>query len=161
MSLEHYRKKRNFNKTVEPSADAAITTAHKRPVFVVQKHQASHLHYDFRLEIAGVLKSWAIPKGPSLNPHDKRLAVMTEDHPLAYADFAGEIPAGEYGAGTVAIWDKGTWEALNDPQEGLAQGKLMFRLQGKKLQGEWALVAFKHDSKNWLLIKRHDVFAKG
>lgn len=157
MSLTTYQKKRDFKKTAEPSGDIKKTTAKKNaPIFVVQKHFASHLHYDFRLEIAGVLKSWAVPKGPSLNPADKRLAVMTEDHPLEYAEFAGTIPEGEYGAGEVEIWDHGTWEPLNDAKQGLKEGKLQFKLHGKKLTGEWVLIAFKNNPKNWLLLRvRH------
>ncbi|CAL7959670.1 DNA ligase D [Gammaproteobacteria bacterium] len=152
MRLVEYYKKRNFKKTSEPSGE---TSAHAlQNVFVVQKHQSSHLHYDFRLAVDGVLKSWAIPKGPSLSPKDKRLAVMTEDHPLEYANFEGVIPEGEYGAGTVEIWDKGTWEPINDVQAGLQQRKLEFILHGKKLIGTWVLVGFKNDPKNWLLIKK-------
>lgn len=152
MKLSEYRQKRNFKKTSEPSGEASIDV--QQNIFVVQKHQASHLHYDFRLAIDGVLKSWAIPKGPSINPKDKRLAVMTEDHPLEYADFEGIIPQGEYGAGTVEIWDKGTWEPINDVQTGLKQKKLEFILHGRKLSGVWVLVGFKNDPKNWLLIKK-------
>ncbi|MEI8055342.1 MAG: DNA polymerase ligase N-terminal domain-containing protein [bacterium] len=152
MKLAEYHKKRNFKKTSEPSGEALVRALQN--IFVVQKHQASHLHYDFRLAIDGVLKSWAVPKGPSLNPKDKRLAVMTEDHPLEYANFEGAIPEGEYGAGTVEIWDKGTWEPINDVQVGLSQRKLEFILHGKKLNGAWVLVGFKNDPKNWLLIKK-------
>ena len=155
MALEAYRKKRDFKKTNEPAGKAHKKSVGKL-IFVVQKHHASHLHYDFRLEIDDVLKSWAIPKGPSLDPKDKRLAVMTEDHPLDYAKFSGVIPAGEYGAGTVEIWDHGTWEPLADPLIGLKQGRLHFVLHGKKLHGTWALVAFKNEPKNWLLIKAND-----
>jgi len=152
MKLTEYHKKRNFKKTSEPSGEAQANSADN--IFVVQKHQASHLHYDFRLAIDGVLKSWAVPKGPSVNPKDKRLAVMTEDHPLEYANFEGVIPEGEYGAGTVEIWDKGTWEPIGDVQTGLKQRKLEFILHGKKLSGTWVLVGFKNDPKNWLLIKK-------
>ncbi len=126
-------------------------------IFVVHKHAATHLHYDFRLAWNGVLKSWAIPKGPSLNPAEKRLAIEVEDHPLRYAHFEGVIPEGHYGAGKVEIWDKGTWEPLNDAAEGLREGKLSFRLHGNKLKGEWALVRTALGSKaqqNWLLIKK-------
>jgi bifunctional non-homologous end joining protein LigD len=154
MSLTNYRKKRNLRKTPEPSGDSQNDFANN--VFVVQKHQARHLHYDFRLAIDGVLKSWAVPKGPSIDPKDKRLAVMTEDHPLEYANFAGVIPEGEYGAGTVEIWDKGTWEPVNDVVVGLQQRKLEFVLHGKKLKGTWVLVGLKDSPKNWLLIKKKD-----
>lgn len=123
----------------------------------MQKHHASHLHYDFRLAIDGVLKSWAIPKGPSLQPAEKRLAVMTEDHPLEYANFEGVIPQGEYGAGTVEIWDRGTWEPISDLKTWLKTRKLEFVLHGKKLQGVWVLVGFKDEPKNWLLIKKKDI----
>jgi len=154
MKLTEYHKKRNFKKTSEPSGEAQASSTDTDNVFVVQKHQASHLHYDFRLAIDGALKSWAVPKGPSINPKDKRLAVMTEDHPLEYVNFEGVIPEGEYGAGTVEIWDKGTWEPVGDVQTGLQQRKLEFILHGKKLQGTWVLVGFKNDPKNWLLIKK-------
>ena len=123
--------------------------------FVVHEHHATRLHYDFRLEIGGVLKSWAIPKGPSMNPRDKRLAVAVEDHPLAYGDFEGIIPAGHYGAGEVVIWDAGTFIPLNDPAIGLEEGRLTFLLEGKRLQGEFALVRFAGKEKDWLLIKKH------
>lgn len=152
MKLTEYYKKRDFKKTSEPNEEAPIDFGGS--IFVVQKHHASHLHYDFRLAIDGVLKSWAIPKGPSTNPKDKRLAVMTEDHPLAYAEFEGIIPKGEYGAGTVEIWDRGTWEAISDVALGLQQRKLEFILHGKKLHGTWVLIGFKNDHKNWLLIKK-------
>ena len=154
MSLTNYKKKRSFEKTPEPSG--GVESKAKGDIFVVQKHHASHLHYDFRLEVDGVLKSWAVPKGPSSDPKDKRLAVMTEDHPLEYADFAGVIPEGEYGAGTVEIWDKGTWEPVNDVAEGLEQRKLEFVLYGKKLKGAWVLVGMKNSPKTWLLIKKRD-----
>ena len=126
--------------------------------FVVHKHDASRLHYDFRLEIGAVLKSWAIPKGPSMNPGDKRLAVAVEDHPLEYGDFEGTIPAGHYGAGEVVIWDAGEFIPLDDPELGLAEGRLRFRLQGKRLRGEFALVRFAGRNKQWLLIKKHDAY---
>jgi bifunctional non-homologous end joining protein LigD len=152
MALEEYRKKRDFGKTPEPSGGKSLG----EPIFVVQKHQASHLHYDLRLESEGVLKSWAVPKGPSLNPKDKRLAVMTEDHPIDYAGFEGKIPEGEYGGGTVMVWDNGAVEG--DLKEGLQKGHVGFILNGKKLKGEWSLVRLK-ESKNWLLIKKDDEFA--
>jgi bifunctional non-homologous end joining protein LigD len=152
MKLTEYHKKRNFGKTSEPAGDSQHNVTHN--IFVIQKHQASHLHYDFRLAIDGVLKSWAIPKGPSTDPKDKRLAIITEDHPLEYASFEGVIPPGEYGAGTVEIWDHGTWEPINDIQTGIQQRKLEFILHGKKLKGNWVLIGLKNDKKNWLLIKK-------
>lgn len=130
--------------------------------FVVHEHHASRLHYDFRLEIAGVLKSWAIPKGPSMNPSDKRLAVMVEDHLLEYGDFEGIIPKGQYGAGPVLIWDSGEFETEGDPVAGLKAGKLRFSLNGKKLKGGFSLVLMKGrgSGKEWLLIKTPDAFAQ-
>lgn len=127
--------------------------------FVVHEHHASRLHYDFRLEIGGVLKSWAIPKGPSMNPRDKRLAVAVEDHPLEYGAFEGIIPAGRYGAGEVVIWDAGTFVPLDDPAQGLDKGRLAFRLAGNRLHGEFALVRFTGKPKEWLLLKKHDADA--
>lgn len=130
--------------------------------FVVHEHHATRLHFDFRLEISGVLKSWAIPKGPSMNPSDKRLAVMVEDHPLEYADFEGIIPQGHYGAGPVLIWDSGEFEPGGDPEAALKKGKLTFFLKGKKLKGSFSLVLMKGrgSGKDWLLIKGRDPFAK-
>lgn len=128
--------------------------------FVVHEHHATHLHYDFRLEISGVLKSWAIPKGPSMNPADKRLAIMVEDHPLEYGEFEGIIPKGFYGAGPVLIWDKGEFRTEGDPEEGIKKGKLLFNLNGKKLKGDFSLVKLKGSEKNWLLIKSQDSFAQ-
>ena len=130
--------------------------------FVVHEHHASHLHYDFRLEIAGVLKSWAIPKGPSMNPAEKRLAVMVEDHPLEYGDFEGIIPEGNYGAGPVLIWDSGEFKPEGDLENFLAKGKLVFTLDGKKLKGAFSLVLMKGrgSGKDWLLIKGKDSFVK-
>ncbi len=139
MTLSTYRKKRHFNRTPEPRGGAGGKTS-KTLEYVIQKHDATRLHYDFRLELDGVLKSWAVPKGPSLDPSRKSLAVQVEDHPLEYGGFEGVIPKGEYGGGTVLLWDRGTWEPLSDPHEGLAQGKLHFILNGEKLHGEWALV---------------------
>ena len=140
--LEDYRKKRDFSRTEEPDHQADIKASDNLS-FVVQKHAARRLHYDFRLEWEGVLKSWAITKGPSLDPADKRLAVRTEDHPLAYGGFEGTIPKGDYGGGSVMLWDRGYWEPLHDPEEGLKQGKLHFRLHGERMQGGWALVRMK------------------
>lgn len=166
MSLEKYNQKRDFEKTAEPKPGK--TKAAKSLSFVVQRHHASHLHYDFRLEIDGVLKSWAIPKGPSLNPKDKRLAMMVEDHPYDYKNFEGEIPKGNYGAGTVFIFDKGNYQSLAKSRkddvvqlrEGLKSGNLKFKLKGKILKGEFALVKLKNSEQNaWLLIKHSDEFA--
>lgn len=130
--------------------------------FVIHEHHATHLHYDFRLEIAGVLKSWAIPKGPSMNPSDKRLAVMVEDHPLEYGEFEGIIPKGYYGAGPVLIWDSGEFQPEGDPVSGLKEGKLRFTLRGKKLKGGFSLVLMRGrgTGKDWLLIKAQDSFAQ-
>lgn len=159
MPLEEYRKKRNFKETPEPSGRRKARQARRRPIFVVQKHEASHLHYDFRLEIAGNLASWAIPKGPSMSSSDRRLAVRTEDHPMEYADFEGVIPEGHYGAGTVMVWDAGTYETEEDlpPAEQLSRGELKFRLAGKKLSGGFALI---RSGERWFLIKRRDEWAK-
>lgn len=134
----------------------------KQPLFVVQQHAARSMHYDVRLEIDGVLTSWAVPKGPSTNPHDKRLAVLTEDHPMAYADFEGTIPEGEYGAGEVIVWDRGTYENLKEPKtmaDCFDDGTIEIFLHGEKLEGGYALVRMKSDEKNWLLIKMKDEFA--
>lgn len=168
MSLTLYNKKRNFKDTPEPSGKPASSRSKLR--FVVQRHKASHLHYDFRLEMDGVLKSWAVPKGPSLNPKDKRLAMMVEDHPYSYRTFAGIIPEGNYGAGIVEIWDEGELSDLDNSDKktaekklkaGLHAGNLKFRLHGKKLKGEFALVRLKSSSENnsWLLIKHNDAYA--
>src|SRR5579883_832869 len=155
MGLRTYKAKRHFDKTPEPSGGELVETAGR--LYVIQKHAARRLHYDFRLEDGGVLKSWAVPKGPSLDPSEKRLAVQVEDHPLAYGGFEGEIPAGEYGAGSVLLWDRGRWEPEGDAAQGLRRGKLVFRLFGRKLQGRFALVRMSGPSseggKNWLLIK--------
>jgi bifunctional non-homologous end joining protein LigD len=130
--------------------------------FVVHEHHATRLHYDFRLEIAGVLKSWAIPKGPSMNPSDKRLAVMVDDHPLEYGEFEGMIPEGHYGAGAVLIWDSGEFQPGEDPESDLKKGRLSFTLKGKKLKGAFSLILMKGrgSGKDWLLIKGQDSFAK-
>jgi bifunctional non-homologous end joining protein LigD len=158
MGLREYHRKRDFAITPEPKGEESKREGRS---FVIQKHAASRLHYDFRLEMEGVLKSWAVPKGPSLDPADKRLAMMTEDHPIDYGDFEGIIPEGQYGGGTVVLWDQGTWEALEDPHQGLRKGALKFRLDGKKLQGKWTLVRIKgrdprEEGKTWLLIKERD-----
>lgn len=162
MKLKEYHRKRNFRRTPEPKGKVS-SSAHKL-LYVIQKHAASHLHYDFRLELDGVLKSWAVPKGPSLNPADKRLAVHVEDHPMDYASFEGVIPAGQYGGGTVMVWDTGEWQAEGDPKKMYRQGKLTFQLFGKKLKGSWSLVKMQGkasgDGKNWLLIKHQDKAAK-
>lgn len=162
MSLREYRRKRDFRRTPEPSGGAAADGPGRG--FVVQKHDASRLHYDFRLELDGTLKSWAVPKGPSLDPRVKSLAVHVEDHPLDYADFEGVIPPGEYGGGTVMVWDRGTWEPEGDPREGYRRGRLKFRLHGEKLHGGWALVRMSgqagEDGKNWLLLKHDDEAAR-
>ena len=164
MSLTEYKRKRNFSRTPEPAGKVAAKSGKRH--FVVQKHDASRLHYDFRLELDGTLKSWAVPKGPSLDPTVKSLAVHVEDHPLDYADFEGVIPEGEYGGGTVMVWDRGTWEPEEniDPTRGVREGKLKFRLDGEKLHGSWALVRMGggagEDGKNWLLIKHNDKYAK-
>ena len=161
--LSTYRKKRDFSKTAEPSGNARVAAAKQRR-FVIQMHDATRLHYDFRLEYDGVFKSWAVTRGPSLDPAEKRLAVEVEDHPLDYGDFEGTIPKGQYGGGTVEIWDRGYWYA-DDPAKGLAKGDLKFALMGEKLKGEWVLVRMKHDRSggkrtNWLLIKHRDDYAE-
>lgn len=163
--LQKYRRMRDFGDTPEPSGGKPKRG--KAPIFVIQKHRASHLHYDFRLEMEGVLKSWAVPKGPSYDPGVKRLAMMTEDHPYDYASFEGVIPEGNYGAGNVIIWDNGGWEFLepgDDPVAALKAGKLTFRMYGKKMFGEWALVRIRGKGKSdrgneWLLLKHRDEFA--
>src|ERR1700722_6416798 len=168
MALTTYKQKRSFGETPEPRGGKP---AGKALQFVVQKHDASRLHYDFRLEMEGVLKSWAVPKGPSLNPADKRLAMMVEDHPFDYKDFEGIIPEGNYGAGAVMVWDEGTYEPLEETNgtkaaqnklllKELKNGSLKFRLNGKKLKGEFALVHTKGNGDNaWLLIKHRDKYA--
>lgn len=167
MALQRYREKRSFEKTPEPTGGKAGKTDLR---FVIQKHAASRLHYDFRLEMEGVLKSWAVPKGPSLNPADKRLAMMVEDHPYDYRNFEGIIPEGNYGAGTVIVWDEGTYEPLeaagtkveNEKMllKQLKAGSLKFTMKGKKVKGEFALVKLKGKEDNaWLLIKHRDKYA--
>jgi len=176
MALNEYRKKRRFSVTPEPSGKASATGKPKAPAlkFVIQKHRASHLHYDFRLEWKGVLLSWAVPKGPSLDPAVKRLAMQVEDHPIEYAGFEGVIPEGEYGGGAVMVWDEGTWECEQPSVDAaLAKGDLKFTLHGKKLTGSWALVrthgygghgGYRSYSgggakPSWLLIKHRDEYA--
>jgi len=172
MSLDEYKRKRRFDNTPEPPPKLEKKSAHR---FVVQKHRASRLHYDFRLELDGVLKSWAVPKGPSLDPADKRLAMQVEDHPVSYFDFEGNIPADNYGAGSVMVWDVGTWQPLSpvavdgkylpgtdaEANAMLGKGDLKFRLKGKRLNGDFALVRIRGrraESKGneWLMIKKHD-----
>ena len=174
MALEEYKRKRRFEDTPEPPPKVEKKSRHR---FVVQRHRATRLHYDFRLEMNGVLKSWAVPKGPSLDPADKRLAMQVEDHPVSYFDFEGIIPEGNYGAGTVMVWDVGTWEPLSpEPVNGayvagtdaeadamLKKGDLKFRLKGKRLNGDFALVHIKSrrpgtKGTEWLMIKKHDDF---
>ena len=166
MGLADYRRRRRFGVTPEPSGRETVWRRRAR-AFVVQKHRASHLHYDFRLEWKGVLLSWAVPKGPSLDPSVKRLAMQTEDHPLAYARFEGVIPEGEYGGGTVMIWDQGTWVPEQpDVDAGLRAGELKFALKGKKLGGSWVLVRTRGRAgayggrPTWLLIKHRDAAAR-
>lgn len=161
MGLAQYQRKRHFSRTPEP---AGKTVRKQGWHYAIQKHDASHLHYDFRLELDGVLKSWAVPKGPSLDPAVKRLAVQVEDHPVSYREFEGLIPQGEYGGGTVMLWDTGEWEPVGDPRQGLKAGKLKFKLFGEKLQGGWTLVrtrgAGRADKPQWLLIKERDEIAR-
>jgi len=167
MDLNKYNRIRDFSSNTEPKGE--LEESKKELVFVVQKHEASHLHYDFRLESEGLLKSWAIPKGPSMNPEEKRLAILVEDHPYVYKDFEGTIPKGNYGAGTVMVWDNGTYtltnandktEAENQFITDFQNGHLSFVLNGKKLKGEFALIRLKINQKNaWLLVKKRDKFA--
>src|SRR5262245_32179322 len=163
MPLQEYRRKRKFTETPEPAG--RVRRQSRRRIFVVQKHDASRLHYDFRLAVNGVLVSWAVPKGPSMNPAEKRLAVRTEDHPLEYAEFEGVIPAGQYGAGTVMVWDLGPYEPQDGipPDKQLARGKIDVVLQGQKLNGSFTLVAtgkrLDHQKESWLLIKQRDAHA--
>lgn len=164
--LKTYRDRRDFAKTPEPSGDDETWKKSGNPIFVIQQHDASSMHYDFRIEVDGALASWAVPKGPSTDPSEKRLAVRTEDHPMDYADFEGTIPEDEYGAGTVIVWDAGPYRNLKRDDDGnevsvaesLDQGNVEIRLEGKKLSGGYALVHAKlgGDEKNWLLIKMDD-----
>jgi len=166
MSLEKYKSKRKFDDTPEP--EGKVTPVKDKLIFVVQRHHASHLHYDFRLELDGVLKSWAVPKGPSLNPHDKRLAMMVEDHPKDYATFQGDIPEGNYGAGHVDVWDHGTYVPIDEDGEEITPkqfaqsihaGNAKFRMKGRHLKGDFALVNMRKDEKTWLLLKHNDKYA--
>lgn len=161
--LARYRAKRDFNVTAEPSGEHQVTQAPQLR-YVIQKHAARRLHYDLRLELDGVFRSWAVTKGPSLDPRDKRLAVEVEDHPLDYGDFEGTIPAGEYGGGTVMLWDRGFWAPLDaDPVRALRKGELKFVLSGRKLEGAFVLVRMAprgtEKRNNWLLIKQRDDYA--
>lgn len=163
MSLTKYRDKRDFERSPEPEGKSSRYSGNSR-IFVVQKHRATQLHYDFRLEFEGVLLSWAVPKGPSLDPSVKRLAMRVEDHPVDYANFEGVIPEGGYGGGTVMVWDQGTWAPESaDIKAALAKGDLKFTLHGKKLEGSWVLIRTRGFSskadKSWLLIKHRDRFA--
>ena len=158
MGLDEYKRKRKFNETPEPAGEVRKKRGNS---FVIQKHHATRLHYDFRLEMEGVLRSWAIPKGPSMNPAEKRLAMLTEDHPIDYGDFEGVIPKGNYGAGKVIIWDNGTYDMVDPPtpEEGWKKGKFHFVLHGKKLKGEWVLVRGSRDPRQWIFFKVRDDYA--
>jgi bifunctional non-homologous end joining protein LigD len=166
MSLAKYNSKRHFPDTPEPAGKK--DAANGKLIFVVQRHHARHLHYDFRLELNSILRSWAVPKGPSMNPKDKRLAMMVEDHPLDYASFEGNIPAGNYGAGRVDTWDRGTYTPVNEYGEAitttsfvrdLQKGNARFTLRGKLLKGDFSLVHMKKDEHTWLLIKHKDKYS--
>ena len=164
-ALAKYRAKRDFALTAEPSGKRSGVKPSKRLRYVIQKHAATRLHYECRLEWNGVYRSWAVTRGPSLDPADKRLAVEVEDHPLDYGDFEGTIPKGQYGGGTVMLWDRGFWEPDGDAARMLAKGDLKFTLDGKKLHGGWVLVRMRRDRfkgkrNNWLLIKHHDKYAR-
>jgi DNA ligase D-like protein (predicted 3'-phosphoesterase) len=161
--LKPYREKRDFTRTTEPSGEAPRADS-EQPIFVIQKHKARNLHYDLRLEVNGVLKSWAVPKGPSTDPSVKRLAIATEDHPLEYADFEGTIPEGEYGTGVVLVWDTGTFRNITQIKDqtisveaAIERGHLNVWLEGKKLKGGYSIVRFRGEAKNqWLLVKMSD-----
>ncbi len=162
--LARYKAKRDFSKTAEPSGESGVASS-PRLRFVIQKHAATRLHYDLRLELDGVFKSWAVTRGPSLDPHDKRLAVEVEDHPLAYGDFEGTIARGQYGGGSVQLWDRGYWQPEGSPETALKSGDFKFQLDGQRLHGSWVLVRMKHDRNggkrtNWLLIKHRDEWAR-
>src|SRR4051794_22428345 len=158
--LSRYNEKRDFKVTSEPPSVVPERAEDKAqaPCFVVQKHWASRLHYDFRLELDGVMVSWAVPKGPSFDPAIKQMAIHVEDHPISYNTFEGRIPKGQYGAGTVILWDRGTWEPVGDPHDGMAKGKLVFQLHGEKLAGLWELVRISKPGEmkqeQWLLLKK-------
>ncbi|MBF9029038.1 DNA ligase [Rhodobacterales bacterium HKCCE3408] len=161
--LSEYSKRRDVSRSGEPSAESSKAGGGEHPVFVIQKHDASNLHYDFRLEVDGALASWAVPKGPSTDPGEKRLAIRTEDHPLDYADFEGVIPEGEYGAGTVLVWDRGSYENITEKDgeirpmaEALEKGHALVRLDGEKLRGGYALQRIDDADDQWLLIKMDD-----
>jgi len=158
VGLEEYKRKRRFNETPEPEG---VVKKSPGNAFVIQKHRATRLHYDLRLEMEGVLRSWAVPKGPSFDPAEKRLAVLTEDHPMDYGNFEGVIPPGNYGAGKVIVWDNGTYEMVDPPtpEQGWKKGKFHVRLQGKKLKGEWVLVRGSRAPDQWLFFKVRDVYA--
>ena len=159
--LERYSQKRDFTVTSEPRPARVAKTSGRS--FVVQKHWASTLHYDFRLELDGVLVSWAVPKGPSFDPKVKRMAIHVEDHPVSYGSFEGKIPAGQYGAGDVIVWDRGTWEPIGDAREGMKNGKLAFNLHGQKLVGQWELIRKAkpgNKQEQWLLFKKRDEWAR-
>src|SRR5919106_3361536 len=156
-SLATYRAKRSADSSPEPVGTVSVIPGR---LFVVHKHDASHLHFDLRMEMDGVLKSWAVPKGPSYDMADKRLAVRVEDHPTEYGDFEGIIPKGNYGAGGIIVWDRGEWVPLEDWREGLEKGKLLFELKGYKLHGKWTLVKIKKSERDWLLIKERDAWMK-
>lgn len=166
MDIDTYNKKRDFTKTKEPKGSKADSSQNGQR-FVIQKHQATNLHFDFRLEVEGVLKSWSIPKGPSTDPNEKRMAIPTEDHPLAYAEFEGTIPEDQYGGGTVMIWDKGTYRDISDDNNSLAtaykNGVMEILLNGNKIQGGYSLVKMNSGSQkgNWLMIKKDDMHADG
>lgn len=157
--LTTYHAKRDFAKTSEPSGLQSKHKKTKSPIFVVHEHHASHIHWDLRIEIGKTLVSWAVPKGPSMNTADKRLAVMTEDHPIEYASFEGVIPPGQYGAGPVMVWDAGTVIFRSDPKKALKSGRLEVELHGTKLRGGFALVRLRSGEKNWLFIKMRDEYA--
>ncbi|RYE51001.1 MAG: ATP-dependent DNA ligase, partial [Hyphomicrobiales bacterium] len=162
MVLETYQSMRDFKATPEPKGRKRASKGD--PVFVIQKHAATRLHYDLRLEMDGVLRSWAVTRGPSLVPGEKRLSVHVEDHPMDYGDFEGTIPTGQYGAGTVIVWDRGTWSPVFDAAKGYAKGHLEFELKGEKLTGRWHLIRMRGKAKekreNWLLIKGEDASAR-
>lgn len=161
MSLSRYHQKRNFKQTPEPKGKKPRAVTNNKLLYIVQKHAASHLHYDFRLELDGVLISWAVPKGPCLDPSVKRLAMHVEDHPLEYGSFEGIIPKGQYGGGTVMLWDKGEWIPEDaHPELAYRKGDLTFTLKGKKLKGKWKLIRINNDDKTWLLMKLKDRYAE-